>query len=44
METINVSEIESAGIVREAKAAGCETATLLGTYDHPDHPGSNDCF
>lgn len=38
MKTIHISKIDSAGIVSEAKAAGCETVTLLGTYDHPDHP------
>lgn len=42
MKTIHISEINSAGISGAAKAAGCEYIELIGAYEHPDHPGSND--
>ena len=41
-QTVNVSEINSAGILAEALRSGITTATLLGMYEHPDHPGNND--
>ena len=39
---INISKINSAGIVYEAKKAGLSTAELLGVLEHPEHPGSGD--
>lgn len=42
MKTIHISEINSAGIVSEAKAAGLSNVELIGEYDHPSHPGSSD--
>lgn len=42
MKTIHISEINSARIVSEAKAAGLSNVELLGEFEHPDHPGSGD--
>ena len=42
MTSINIEDINSAGIAYEAKKAGIETVNLIGTYEHPEHPGSND--
>jgi hypothetical protein len=39
---ISIQDINSAGITAQAKIDGITEVTLLGTYDHPDHPGSND--
>lgn len=42
METIHISEVNSVGIISEAKAAGLNIVQLLGEFEHPDHPGSGD--
>ena len=39
---ISIQDINSAGITAQAKIDGITEVTLLGTYDHPDRPGSND--
>jgi hypothetical protein len=39
---ISINDINSAGITAQAKIDGITEVTLLGTHDHPDHPGSND--
>ena len=40
--TIKIQDINSAGITAQAKIDGITELTHLGTYEHPDHPGSND--
>lgn len=42
MTTINISKVNSSEIVYEAKKAGLSTVSLIGEYEHPDHPGSSD--
>lgn len=42
MQTIHISEINSAGIAAEARKAGLSTVELVGEFDHPDHQGSGD--
>ena len=37
-----VGDLNSIGIAGAARAAGCEYVTLIGVYDHPDHPGNSD--
>ena len=39
---IKIENINSAGIQAQAKINGITEVTHLGTFDHPDHPGSND--
>jgi len=39
---IKIEDINSAGIQAQAKIDGINEITLLGTFDHPDHQGSND--
>lgn len=39
---ISIEDINSAGIKAQAKIDGIKEITLLGTFDHPDHQGSND--
>ena len=39
---IKIEDINSAGIQAQAKIDGVTEMILLGTFDHPEHPGSND--
>ena len=39
---INICDLNSRGIIAEAMAQMIETVTLIGVYDNPDHPDSND--
>ena len=42
IELVHVADVNSIGIAAAARSAGCEYIDLIGVYDHPDHPGSND--
>ena len=41
-KTMYISDLNSIGVAGAARAAGCEYVTLVGVYDHPDHPNDND--
>lgn len=42
MNTIKIQDINSAGIIAQAKIDGINEIKYLGTYEHPDHLGSSD--
>lgn len=39
---ISADDITSSEIKSLAQIAGVKTITLLGVFDHPDHPGADD--